>query len=602
MLFRRDWRTAGLALALTALVGAGALSYAMTQRITDSQRDVEDANGAVIALERTLSDLKDAQQAQGRYILTGDVAFLPTYDAAPASIAEQLASARRLVGKNATQRARLDTLQPQIDGLMSLLDHSIALRASGSARPGDQSNLALATQSQMEVIRRNVTAIEDVAQAEVDDGRSSVSAAATTTLIVTSAMTALAVLVIGASFWLFWREMRRRRESERETEAALAKASDLYENAPCGYHSLDDAGVFTAVNATELRWLGYEADELIGRMRFDDLVSPESRTRLQEEIPDEQAWHARFPSFKSDATIPDIEFELIRKDGSRFPVLMRATLERGPEGTFVSSRATVFDVTSRREADNRIAELNLELQRHTLELEASNKELEAFCYSVSHDLRSPLRTIDGFGQALAEDYEETLGEDGKHLLSRIRAATQRMGQLIDDLLKLSRMTRVEFQRSEIDLSALAADVAGELRSGDAGSAAEVVIAPGAKAEGDARLARVVLENLLGNAWKYSSRAEEPRIEFGFTERAGERVFFVKDNGAGFDMTYAQKLFGVFQRLHSVNEFPGTGVGLAIVQRVVHRHGGRVWAEAEVGKGATFYFTLAPAVEALAAAA
>jgi signal transduction histidine kinase/HAMP domain-containing protein len=238
------------------------------------------------------------------------------------------------------------------------------------------------------------------------------------------------------------------------------------------------------------------------------------------------------------------------------------------------------------------AELEQRVAERTAQLEAANKELEAFSYSVSHDLRAPLRSIDGFSQALLEDYAESLDAQGQDFLRRIRNATQRMGELIDALLILARVTRADLQREVSDLSDMARAVVAELRRQEPTRQVEWVIADGLKVSGDARLLRVVLENLLSNAWKFSAKQPAARIEFGALEPTGGLLTcFVRDNGAGFDMAYADKLFGAFQRLHRGDEFPGTGVGLATVQRVIHRHGGRIWAEASVGQGATFYFTL-----------
>ena len=252
----------------------------------------------------------------------------------------------------------------------------------------------------------------------------------------------------------------------------------------------------------------------------------------------------------------------------------------------------------------RLRKNELERKRAEEALEASNKELEAFSYSVSHDLRAPLRSIDGFGQILLEDYADILDAQGKDHLVRVRSATQHMGELIDDLLKLSRVTRSEMKQVLVDLSALARAIAVELRKSQPERRVQFVIAPGAVANGDARLLRVLLENLLANAWKFTSKHPTARIEFGVTQlgevgsqqsavgsRQSQIVYFVRDDGAGFDMSYAGKLFGAFQRLHTASEFPGTGIGLATVQRIVYRHGGRVWAEGAVDQGATFYFTL-----------
>ncbi len=225
------------------------------------------------------------------------------------------------------------------------------------------------------------------------------------------------------------------------------------------------------------------------------------------------------------------------------------------------------------------------------ELAAVNKELETFAYSVSHDLRAPLRSIDGFSHALMEDYPDKLDEQGKGYLQRVRSATQRMGILIDDLLSLSRVTRREMGQETVDLSALAQSIAEELQETQPERQVDFVIAPGLTASGDSQLLHQLMENLLGNAWKFTGQHPKARIEFGVTQVNGKDTFFIRDDGTGFDMTYAEKLFGVFQRLHSQEEFPGTGVGLATVQRIAHRHGGQVWAEGKVEEGAIFYFTL-----------
>jgi len=227
---------------------------------------------------------------------------------------------------------------------------------------------------------------------------------------------------------------------------------------------------------------------------------------------------------------------------------------------------------------------------------ALNAELESFSYSVSHDLRTPLRAIDGFSQALLEDCGDKLDEQGKSHLDRVRAGTQRMGVLIDDILALSRVTRSKMELQRFDLSALAAEALAELRETNPEREVEVTIAPDLNVNGDPRLVRIVLDNLLGNAFKFTAKRTKAHIEVGATTEKGERALFVRDDGVGFDPRYAEKLFGAFQRLHDAKEFSGTGIGLATVQRIVHRHGGRIWAISEPDKGATFFFTL-PGAEA-----
>jgi len=242
-----------------------------------------------------------------------------------------------------------------------------------------------------------------------------------------------------------------------------------------------------------------------------------------------------------------------------------------------------------------IRRLNTELEQRVIErtaqLEAANKELEAFSYSVSHDLRAPLRGIDGFSQALLDDYGDKLNETGHHYLARLRAGSRHMAHIIEDLLNLSRVTRSEVHQAHVDLSAQARSVAAELQRTHPQRRVTFTIEDGLSTQGDPGLLRVALENLLGNSWKFTSKHAEASIEFGRTRHAGETVYFVRDDGAGFDMAYADKLFRAFQRLHSADEFEGTGIGLATVQRIVQRHGGRVWGEGAVEQGATFYFVV-----------
>lgn len=271
------------------------------------------------------------------------------------------------------------------------------------------------------------------------------------------------------------------------------------------------------------------------------------------------------------------------------------SLPRLLAGGDVSWTGLVEDVTGRKRVEEELKTHHVLLEEavraRTEELEAANRDLESFSYSVSHDLRAPLRALDGFSAALLDEYLDRLDDQGRHYLDRIRSSAQRMGQLITDLLNLSRVGRRELIRDRVDVAALARAVATELLALEPGRRADLRIAEGMVARGDSHLLRIVLENLIGNALKFSSTRPDAVIEFGVETLGGERVYFVKDNGVGFDMAYVGKLFTPFQRLHSATEFPGTGIGLSLVHRIVRRHGGRVWAESSVGGGAAFFFTL-----------
>jgi light-regulated signal transduction histidine kinase (bacteriophytochrome) len=271
----------------------------------------------------------------------------------------------------------------------------------------------------------------------------------------------------------------------------------------------------------------------------------------------------------------------------------RELLRRHAELLEAKNRELEQAIAGRRQAEEEVKRLNMHLERRLIDLSEAYGELDAFSYSVSHDLRAPLRRVDGFSQALLERCAGAVDEQARGYLDSIRSNVERMSQLIEDLLKLSRLARAEAVREPVDLSALARSVAGELFGRDPGRRVEFDIAEGLAASADARMMRIALSNLLDNAWKFTSRNPGACIEFGRTERDGQVVYFVRDDGAGFDMERAARLFAPFQRLHSRDEFEGTGVGLATVKRIIQRHGGRIWAESVPGRGATFYFTLSP---------
>jgi len=279
------------------------------------------------------------------------------------------------------------------------------------------------------------------------------------------------------------------------------------------------------------------------------------------------------------------------KDGRMVDVWLSVSPVRDADGRIAGAAAISRDITERKRAEAELLRVSAELERRVRELAAANRELEAFSYSASHDLRTPLRAMDGFSRALLEDYGAELDDDGRRMLGRVRAGSQRMGRLIDEMLELSRITRQELRHTPVDLSASVREILGELEAADPEREVEWVVEDGLVVEGDPEMLRGALTNLLDNAWKFTEGSGSPRIEFDVERVDGGRSFVVRDNGAGFDMAYAEKLFRPFERLHREDEYTGTGIGLATVQRIVRRHAGEIWAEGEVGRGAAFHFSL-----------
>lgn len=336
-------------------------------------------------------------------------------------------------------------------------------------------------------------------------------------------------------------------------------------------------------NSGAAQMYGWSESEAVGRITHELLGTefPLPVERIREQVVKEGSWEGELVHY--------------RRDGSRINIASHWILHRDSAGNPKAIIEVNSDITAQKNAEIEVRRLNAQLEtrveERTAELQAVNKELEAFSYSVSHDLRAPLRHINGFSMALLEDYGDQLDDEGKGYLNEVRAASQEMAQLIDDVLQLARVTRSEMIREEVDLTALAEKTVTALRAAESTRAVTIDIEPGLLVRGDKRLLQIMLTNLVGNAWKFTSKTEGARISLTREVNEGETVFCVRDNGAGFDQTFTDKLFRAFQRLHTGAEFEGTGIGLATVQRIVNRHGGRVWAQGKVGEGASFFFTL-----------
>ncbi len=350
---------------------------------------------------------------------------------------------------------------------------------------------------------------------------------------------------------------------------------------------LDPRGRIVRFNRACEKVTGYFSEEVTGKPLWDVLLLPE----------DLEGVKAVFQQLRAGDFPQRHENSWRTKDGNRRLIAWTNTCLLGADGKVTHVIGTGLDMTDRQRAEEEVRALNADLERRvqerTAQLNASNRELETFAYSVSHDLRGPLQAISGFGEVLLQDYGPQLDAHGLEYLKQLHVASERMAELIEALLALSRLTQTPMKRERTDLSALARAAVAELQQLQPERAVAVTIADGVTANADPQLLRIVLDNLLGNAWKFTAKQPQPHIEFGVIPAAGDAgpVYFVRDNGAGFRMKHAHRLFAAFQRLHSAADFPGTGIGLATVQRIITRHGGRVWADGEEGKGAMFCFTL-----------
>jgi PAS domain S-box-containing protein len=553
----------GLGVALVLLTGVTARAYLSIDRAEDTLGWVEHAGEVVRELEQLSGAYGRAVSARRSYVIAGDTTQLAEVPDLDARLANASTSLRRSISSDSAQFARLERLERLFHQRIVGLDAAIEERrrsGSGAQETADVimlgAKIRSAREEMEEVENRQLAARDHESRADVS--RTKVG-------VVVGTLASFAMLLL--AFRVLRREISRRRGSE-------AFLDSIVENLP-NMIFVKEAGElrFERINRAGEALLGLTRTELVGKNDFDFFPSEQAKF-----------FQARDRDALHGGSVVDIpEEEIMTKGGPRWLHTKKVPVLDG-RGAPRYLLGISEDITERRTAA-------LALREAKDAAEAANQELEAFSYSVAHDLRAPLRAIDGFSLALEEDCGSALDAAGREHLRRVRSSATKMGQLIDGLLSLSRVSRGDVRREEVDLTKTAEQSVAQLRAADPTRHVDVEVARGLSVQGDARLLAAALDNLIGNAWKFTSRREGARIQVGREAGEGSPVFFVRDNGAGFDQAFANKLFGAFQRLHRATEFEGTGIGLATVQRIIRRHGGRVWAEGAEGQGATFYFTL-----------
>ena len=556
----------GFFFALAIIVGLGIYAYLNNRKFAETSNMVAHTNLVLYHTELILTLTMNAESGQRGYIITGDSSFLEPIEEASARIHENLNTLIRITSDNPAQQVRLSRLRPLIESKLAFIKETI--ETHGSDNNDARNNISSLRGKQiMDDIKQEADAIKDEENRLLEqrinaseEGHRKFTVTFTGLLMVTACILIAVFIAINMS-------LIGRIKAEKELRSASEDIRDLYDNAPCGYLSIDASGSFVEMNQTMLAWIGYRKDEVIGKMNFKDIVAPESVKLFENSLRE----------FLQKGVITNVEYDVVRKDGSVFQIILNATTIKDDNGKFLKSRSTVFDISERKQSERQIRLLN--------------QELEAFTYSVSHDLRAPLRSIDGYTKILEEDYSNKLDDEGRRVMNIIMTNAKRMGQLIDDLLEFSRLGRKEISKTECDMNSIAHGVVNDLVESEPQRLVTVEIDELVPSKADPAMIKQVWVNLISNAIKYSRKTENPRVEITSYLDRGVIVYVVRDNGVGFDMKYIGKLFGVFQRLHRVQDFEGTGVGLAIVYRIVAKHGGKVWAESKVNEGAAFFFSL-----------
>lgn len=563
----------GLALLVLAIVAVA--SYRNIMQLRADVSWVEHTYQVSRTIRTLFSKLAEAESDQRGFVITGTPEFLKRFSLAEQSLPATLATLRDLTKDNPRQQRRLDTLQQLIVKKLAFAHENIEIRKHKSLEAAVQlvgTGRGYQLMDQISALIAEMQQEESQLMAERDQATD--QTIRETTWVIAAGLL-LAFLVVPAASFVTSREIGRRAQAEEAIEESEQKYRQLVENIPDVVWTANLTGKAIFVSPSVARVIGFSPEEVYqgGEGMGFDRVHPDDVERVRAAY---EALFERGERFEE-------EYRYLRKDGEWIWLHGRAVGVHEKDGTRYID-GVISDITARKRFEEA-------LRKAYGDLEAVNKELEAFTYSVSHDLRAPLRHVDGFAKLLCEEFAPQLDATAQHYLSRIQAGTRQMAQLVDDLLNLARVGRQEPRRQATGLNSLVSEVVAELKPEAQGRPIEWRIGGLPFADCDPALVKQVFANLISNALKFTRPRAPGIIEVGQLERNGQPVIFVRDNGVGFSMKYADKLFGVFQRLHRAEDFEGTGVGLATVQRIIHKHGGQVWAEAELDKGATFYFTL-----------
>ena len=562
-------------LMFAGLLATTALAYITTRRLMNTAGWVSHTYAVMDRLQATRTSALQAESAMRGFVITGDNNFLNTKDSALSDLATDYIQLRNMTSDNPVEQRHLDKFSRILgDWRTRVADVQLARQFTGFAAAQ-----VLVQARHIATSTAQIFLTLDTMHAEEQrllDARLAEERHRDTVVNVVYALLCLLALIFFIGIYL---QIRREISERRQTEE---KFHGLFESAPDAVILSDSGGQIVLVNAQTEKSFGYAREELIGQS-IDMLVPERSRDQHQHH----RASYTAAPQTRRMGV--GMELFAQRKDGSEFPVDISLSPITTEDGVLVVSE--IRDMTQRQEVENQIRDLNKHLQQRTVELETVNKELEAFSYSVSHDLRAPLRAVDGFSRLLEEQSRKRLDVEDLRLLGVIRDSSRKMGTLIDDLLTFSRLGRKPVQRATFGMRSLVDEALAEVLTDVKISHPVVNITPLPDVQGDRTLLKQVWLNLLSNAVKYAGKKLQPEISVEGQVVDGENLYCVRDNGVGFDMRYAHKLFEVFQRLHGEGQFSGTGVGLAIVKRIVVKHGGRVWAESKLGDGASFFFSL-----------